>query len=193
MRERNTRWQTQGARTRAGNQELWVSAGFATKILTIVSVAAAAEGSGTQMADCGESQFFSCVEDHLLAMLFAHLPGSDVARLAGVCRRWREVVQGDGSDENIWRSLWFRDFRPYAQEADAAARWPSAPSIRHIYAWESRVDNLLRPLWTPVHPSNGPKTVMDRQGAAGAVFNGAQFACCTSTPVQRLTQKALLY
>lgn len=135
--------------------------------------AGAAEGSvggiETQMA---KSHFFIRVEDHLIALLFAHLPGRDVARLATVCSRWREVVQGDGSDENLWKLLWDRDFEPYMRNSPAATSWTGAPSARLLYARMATVDQLSNPEWKQVYPINGRRTVMDRQGAAGDVFNG---------------------
>jgi len=61
----------------------------------------------------GGSHFFDRVEDHLLAMLFSHLGGREVARLATVCSRWRDVVQGEGCDESIWKTLWRRGIYIY--------------------------------------------------------------------------------
>jgi len=118
------------------------------------------------------SHFFDRVEDHLLAMLFAHLPGHEVARLATVCSRWKEVVQGDGSDENIWKLLLDRDFSPYTRDSPAATSWTGAPSARLLYARMAAVENLVNPEWKQVYPVNGSRTVLDRQGAAGDVING---------------------
>jgi len=118
------------------------------------------------------SHFFDRVEDHLLAMLFAHLPGHEVARLATVCLRWKEVVQGDGSDENIWKLLLDRDFSPYTRDSPAATSWTGAPSARLLYARMAAVENLVNPEWKQIYPVNGSRTVLDRQGAAGDVING---------------------
>ena len=70
--------------------------------------------------DMSASCFFNSVEDHLLALLFSHLPGVHLAWLAIVCPRWREIVQGPGSDDTIWKVLWKRDFVPYILDSPAS-------------------------------------------------------------------------
>lgn len=135
---------------------------------------ALSSAGGSEMTverEMSDSYFFNRVEDHLLAMLFAHLPGKDAARLAYVCKRWREVVQGDGSEENIWKVLWKRDFEGYTHELTSTP-WPNAPSARYQYASMAAVDDLSCPVWKQVHPTNGQRTVMDRQGSSAAVLNG---------------------
>jgi len=118
------------------------------------------------------SLFFDRVEDHLLAMLFSHLDGRGVARLAGVCSRWRDVVQGEGCDENIWKTLWRRDFEPFETDSPSATPLTGPPSLRLQYSHIASVDLLSNPLWKQVFPINGRRTVMDRQGSSAAVLNG---------------------
>ena len=123
-------------------------------------------------AHMDQSNFFSSVDDHLLAMLFSHLSGYQVARLSCVCSRWRDVVQGVDCDENIWNILWKRDFEPLELDSPAATPWKGAPSSRLLYARMASVDQLSHPEWKRVYPINGQRTVMDRQGSSAAVLNG---------------------
>ena len=115
---------------------------------------------------------FDSVEDHLLAMLFAHLPGKDVARLACVCSHWRQVVQGVGSDENIWSALLRRDFAPYVLDSPASTPCPAVGGARLTYSHMAVVDSLCSPSWKAVYPTNWRRTVMARQGACATVLNG---------------------
>jgi hypothetical protein len=118
------------------------------------------------------SRFFNSVEDHLLALLFSHLPGVDVARLASVCTRWREIVQGEGSDDAIWKILWKRDFEPFIPDSPASTVGTDGESARTAYCCMAAIDQLANPMWTQLHPTNGHNTVMDRQGSSAAVLNG---------------------
>ena len=115
---------------------------------------------------------FDSVEDHLLAMLFAHLPGKDVARLACVCSHWRQVVQGVGSDENIWSALLRRDFAPYVLDSPASTPCPAVGGARSMYSHMAVVDSLCSPSWKAVYPTNWRRTVMARQGSCATVLNG---------------------
>jgi hypothetical protein len=130
-----------------------------------------ATGHGDGTGDIGASHFFS-IDDNLLAMLFSHLPGRDLARLACVCTRWREVVQGEGSDEGIWKVLWKRDFEPFILDSPSSTVQTDGLSARAMYARMAAIDQLVSPTWMQVFPTNGHSTVMDRQGTSATVLNG---------------------
>ena len=134
------------------------------------------------MVDADGCPLFNHLEDHVLAMLFSHLPGQHVARLACVCARWREVVQGEGSDESIWKLLWDRDFAPYLLDSPASTPLTGFEEARLKYVRMAAVDQLCNPTWRQVHPTNGSRTIMDRQGSSAATKHAFSWARCLEKP-----------
>jgi len=92
--------------------------------------------------------------------------------MAGVCRRWRDVVMGESNEAHLWRTLYARDFEPFIPSAPSRTFLPPrsaragdcasagrAAVERERYADAAAVDALVCPTWVQLHAHNSGRTV----------------------------------
>ena len=92
--------------------------------------------------------------------------------MAGVCRRWRDVVMGESNEAHLWRTLYARDFEPFIPSAPSRTYLPPrsaragdcapagrAAAERERYADAVAVDALVCPTWVQLHAHNSGRTV----------------------------------